>query len=124
MSRARLADQWKTYVAAGDLEMHWDFACRNGELTISNFDNQSFTTGAHGLTQIPGINQFCGAFTGLPNGIGGAIGSFADNVVNNQVVKAGGVLGNFYVNETTVQGIRYLRWLWHSARPQLGQVAS
>jgi trimeric autotransporter adhesin len=94
-------DQWKTYVAAGDLEMHWDFACRNGELTISNFDNHSFTTGAHGLTQVPGINQFSGAFTGLPNGIGGATGSFADNIVNNQVVKAGGVLGNFYVNENT-----------------------
>ena len=92
---SQIGDQWKTYVAAGDLDMHWDFACRNGELTISNFDNRSFTTGPHGLTQIPSVNQFSGAFNNLPNGIGGATGSFADN----GPVKAGGVLGNFYVNE-------------------------
>ena len=74
------------------LTMNWDFACRNGDLTISNFDNHNFTTGPHGLTQVPGINQFSGAFNNLPNGIGGATGSFADN----GAVKAGGVLGNFY----------------------------
>jgi hypothetical protein len=89
-------DQWKTYVAAGDLEMHWDFACRNGELTISHFDNHTFDTGPHGLTQVGAINQFQGSFQGIQ---GGAVGSFADNIINNQVVKAGGVLGNFYVNE-------------------------
>ena len=92
---SEIGDQWKTYVAAGDLSMHWDFACRNGQLTISKFDNQTFDTGPHGLAQVGAINQFSGSFNNLPDGIGGAVGSFADN----GAVKAGGVLGNFYVNE-------------------------
>ena len=73
--------------------MDWYFASRNGQLTISHFDNHSFTAG--GLTQIPGVNQFKGAFDNLPNS--GVVGSFA----NNGTVKAGGVLGNFYVNQNS-----------------------
>ena len=29
---------WKTYVAAGDMNMKWSFADRSGDLTISKFD--------------------------------------------------------------------------------------
>jgi hypothetical protein len=88
---------WKTYVAAGKLAMYWNFACRNGDLTISNFDGRTFGTGPHNLTQ-PNLtlNQFRGPLTSADL-TGGVTGSFA----NNGAVKAGGVLGNWNVSNAT-----------------------
>ncbi len=100
--------QWQTYVAAGDLAMSWDFAARKGDLTISNFDGRSYSTNPYGntpnqLTQ-PSLdfNKFGGSLSQtagptIDTMTGGVTGSFANNIVNGQIIKAGGVLGNWNV---------------------------
>lgn len=92
------------YDAAGNLLVNWEFAQRKGDLTISNFDGQTFGTGKHGLTQVPsGANQFSGALSGGDGLTGKANGSF----VRGPVSPAQGVIGNWNVgrNGYTATGI-------------------
>jgi hypothetical protein len=57
---------WKTFDTSGDLTMHWSFANRLGDLTISNFDNRSYGTGENGLKQPSlDVNQFGGSLAQL-----------------------------------------------------------
>jgi hypothetical protein len=109
---------WKTYDASGDLIMHWSFADRLGELTISKFDRTNFNDGL-GLTFsgpmcAPGAlcgsqqhvtaagNHFGGPLSGqLPGGLGSLSGSAAGSFVNNGPVAAGGVMGNWNVDSAS-----------------------
>jgi hypothetical protein len=64
---------WNPYVSTGDLVMHWSFAQRAGDLTISKFDTQHF--GTNGLTFTgnmcaPGVTS-CGTPAG--NHFGGEL---------------------------------------------------
>ena len=84
--------------------MNWSFRDRNGDLTISDFDDRSYSTGAHGLTQPSlDVNQFSGSLkqTGGPD-IGLTSGSATGSFVNNGSVAAGGVMGKW-----GVEGDRY-----------------
>jgi hypothetical protein len=94
---------WNTYVATGNLNMNWNFASRSGDLTISNFDNRSYSTNPGnqpgGLTQPVDINKFSGTLhqvggPSLVNMTGGATGSFVNNGPANP---AAGVIGNWNV---------------------------
>ena len=88
---------WNTYVATGGLNMNWNFAQRNGDLTISNFDNRSYGTGQGGLTQPVDINKFSGTLSQIGGPMtGNATGSFVNNGPNNRVLV--GVIGNFNVH--------------------------
>lgn len=106
-----LNDGWKTYTAAGDLLMTWDFADRAGYMTIDRFDRGNF--GADGLTfkgsmcapgnSCGGIaygNHFGGNISGsLPNETkvrGIASGAF----VNDGAKQAAGVMGNWNVGSS------------------------
>jgi hypothetical protein len=95
---------WNTYVATGNLNMNWNFASRSGDLTISNFDNRSYSTNPGnqpgGLTQPVDINKFSGTLhqvggPSLVNMTGGATGSFVNNGPANP---AAGVIGNWNVH--------------------------
>jgi hypothetical protein len=106
---------WKTYVAAGDMHMGWDFAARSGQLDITKFDTKHFGPEGlsfGGLMSAPGqlntysINKFSGSLSGqLPNDLGSvnglATGSFVNrgtgvNGVANGVVGNWGVGSNVY----------------------------
>jgi hypothetical protein len=80
------------YSARGDMIMNWYFARQRGDLTISNFDNRTFGTGAYGLTQIPNVNQFGGNLYGA-----GLRGSATGSFVSNGATPAAGVIGNWDV---------------------------
>ena len=84
---------WQTYVAAGKMDMSWDFRCRSGTLSISNFDANGpmGALNVSGKMSIPGIPgdqasaQFNGALTGsLGQGsiAGSANGAFMRGPVN------------------------------------------
>ncbi|HUT12701.1 MAG TPA: hypothetical protein VMY42_19550, partial [Thermoguttaceae bacterium] len=96
------SENWRTYVTAGDLHMSWDFAARNGNLSITNFDGRGFQTGPNGLTQPSrDINRFAGSLTQfqgptLNNLSGGAVGSFFKGPQS----VAQGVGGNFNLKAT------------------------
>ena len=99
---------WKTYVAAGDLNMNWNFAQRAGDLTISKFDTSVTPEGLtfSGQMSAPGVadgNQFSGTLSGrLPSNLDlkslsvGAAGSY----VNNGNAVAAGVIGNWNVGNS------------------------
>jgi hypothetical protein len=90
---------WKTYDASGNLTMDWSFRDRNGDLSISNFDERSYSTGPQGLTQPSlDINKFGGSLTqtGGPD-IGLTSGSATGSFVNNGSTAAGGIVGNWSV---------------------------
>ena len=59
---------WKTYVAAGDLNMQWNFRPRQGNLAISNFDanGPKGPLNVSGQMSTPGVltNQFGGNLNG------------------------------------------------------------
>jgi hypothetical protein len=96
---------WKTYVAAGDLTMDWNFAQRSGNLEISRFDAANFNGGLtfSGPMSAPGViagngNHFGGPLSGqLPGNLGSLSGSAVGSFVNNGDVKAAGVIGNWNV---------------------------
>lgn len=94
------SNDWRTYVAGGDLAMNWSFAQRAGDLAINNFDGRSYATNANGLSQPSlDINRFSGALhqVGGPligNMNGGAVGSFVNDGPNRP---AAGVIGNWNV---------------------------
>ncbi|MGH6737014.1 MAG: FecR domain-containing protein [Methyloceanibacter sp.] len=96
------SDNWKTYIAAGDLTMNWNFAQRAGDLSITNFDGRGFRTEPGGLTQPSrDINKFAGSLTqfqgrSLTNLTGGAVGSFFKGPQS----VAQGVGGNFNLKAT------------------------
>ena len=100
----------KSYVAAGDLDMSWNFANRTGDLSITKFDMAN-TSGLafSGAMSAPGVlaagNHFGGALTGAaPNGSslsGSAVGSF----VNNGNIKAAGVIGNWNVGNSAYRAV-------------------
>jgi hypothetical protein len=94
----------KTYVAAGDLSMTWNFKPQAGSLTIDKFDKPNF--GGNGLTftgpmSAPGqlsAKHFQGSLTGqLPENLGSVSGSAAGSFVNDGGKKAAGVIGNWNV---------------------------
>ena len=96
---------WKTYVAAGNLNMQWNFGPRQGTLAINNFD----ATGPKGPLNVsgqmstPGVltNQFGGNLNGTLGAsaiAGSATGSFVNNGPSNP---AAGVLGNFNVGSNS-----------------------
>jgi hypothetical protein len=87
------------YDASGSLTMNWSFADRSGDLTISNFDNRSYSTGASGLTQPSlDINKFGGSLTQTDGpSIGLTNGSVTGSFVNSDTVAARGVMGNWGV---------------------------
>jgi hypothetical protein len=98
------SNDWRTYVAAGDLDMYWHFGKRAGNFEITKFDQGNF--GPQGLTfggpmNRPGQigNHFAGDI-GTPNGspislLGTAAGSFVNNGPSNP---AAGVIGNWNVH--------------------------
>jgi hypothetical protein len=94
---------WKTYVAAGDLAMAWNFAQRSGDLQISKFDTANFNNGLtfSGPMSAPGVangNHFAGPLYGqLPSNLGSLSGSAVGSFVNNGDMKAAGVIGNWNV---------------------------
>ena len=115
------AGGWVTYVAAGDMDMDWDFNSRSGDLTIGHFD-RSITPGGltfTGAMSAPGElatgkNQFGGPLSlandNLPenlsdlNGMtGSATGSFVrgpNNFSGGQPIRGStpqGVIGNWNV---------------------------
>ena len=78
------------YTATGDMRMGWNFATRSGALTISNFDNRSFS----GVMLAPGTAQFSGALVGS-NLVGRANGAFVGSPGPGLTPQ--GVIGNFGV---------------------------
>jgi hypothetical protein len=104
---------WKTYVAAGNLNMNWSFAERSGDLTISKFDTSVTPEGLTftGQMSSPGVadgnfttpegNHFGGQLTGqLPNDLGSLSGNAAGSFVNNGNAIAAGVIGNWNVGNS------------------------
>ena len=90
---------WQTYVAAGDLDMSWDFNARSGDLTISHFDRGltpgglTFTGAMSAPGELTGKNEFGGPLAlvneTLPNNLsdlngmtGSATGSFVRGPIN------------------------------------------
>jgi hypothetical protein len=99
---SNINNNWKTYVAAGDLTMKWYFGPREGTLAINNFDanGPKGPLNVAGEMRTPGevlTNQFGGTLQGTLGGrdiAGHATGSFANNGPTNP---AAGVIGNFNV---------------------------
>ena len=93
----------KTYVAAGDLSMSWNFNLREGNLTIDKFDRPNF--GGNGLAfsgpmSAPGqlsAKHFQGPLSGQLPGDLSVSGSAAGSFVNDGAKKAAGVIGNWNV---------------------------
>ncbi len=86
------ADQ---YVAAGNLDMSWDFGRRDGRLTISDFDSRTFSGTMNAAAGSP---NFSGALAGADIA-GGATGSFVDGPRGfGASGAAGGVMGAFAVD--------------------------
>ncbi len=74
-------DGWRTYTATGKMRMDWDFGRREGDLTISKFDQKHY--GEDGVTFggkmcAPGVAG-CGANTPSGNHFGGALTSRGSN---------------------------------------------
>lgn len=96
-------DGWKTYVAAGNLDMTWHFGSRTGGLTISNFDRSVTPEGLtfSGPMSAPGVidgNHFSGPLSGqLPSDLGSLSGSAAGSFANNGNTVAAGVIGNWNI---------------------------
>jgi len=81
-----------SYVAAGNMDMTYNFGERSGELNISNFDGRSFGGTMNG--SVGGQATFHGDLSGSPGFVGGsANGAF----VNNGSDVAAGAIGNFEV---------------------------
>lgn len=81
-----------SYVAAGDMDMTYNFGQRSGELNISNFDGRSF--GGTITGSVGGQATFHGDLSGSPSFVSGsANGAF----VNNGSDAAAGAIGNFDV---------------------------
>jgi hypothetical protein len=95
----------KTYVAAGDLGINWNFADRAGDLTISKFDQKNFDGGLTFSGPIlepnPGVSgkHFQGNIAGqnLPQNLGSLQGSASGSFVNKGATPAAGVIGNWNV---------------------------
>lgn len=88
------------YIASGRMDMSYDFGAREGRVDISDFDDRDFSAvvGDPAQTGLPS-GTFAGpAFN--PDTGGPAIdGAIAGAFVNDGVEAAGGVIGNFGVNE-------------------------
>jgi hypothetical protein len=81
-----------SYVAAGDMDMTYNFGERSGTLNISNFDGHSFGGTMNG--SVGGQATFNGDLSGSSGFLGGsANGAF----VNNGSDVAAGAIGNFEV---------------------------
>jgi len=89
---ARQVDgQTQQYVAAGNLKLGWDFGTRQGRMTISKFDGETFR-GTMSAVSNSGPNRYSGALANATNTIlGGAAGSF----VNGPKGAAQGTIGAF-----------------------------
>jgi hypothetical protein len=84
------------YTATGNMNMCWNFGKRSGQLTISNFDNRSFS----GTMFAPGQVAFSGGLAG--SGLAGAAnGSFVGSPGHGQTPQ--GVIGNFGVAGSNYQ---------------------
>jgi hypothetical protein len=83
--------------------MNWSFADRKGDLTISNFDQRSYSTGLNGLSSLE-INKFGGSLgqIGGPD-IGLNSGSVTGSFINNGSTPAGGVAGKFNIGGDNYQ---------------------
>ena len=99
------SEAWSTYVAAGKLNMNWNFAERAGDFEIGKFDKANFPSSG-GLTfrgdlSRPGEIQshFAGNISGsLPNSAGNLSGVARGSFVNDrQGNLARGVIGNWNV---------------------------
>ncbi|HZP10554.1 hypothetical protein, partial [Methyloceanibacter sp.] len=82
----------KQYTATGDMNMGWNFRTRSGLLTISNFDNRSFS----GIMFAPGKVAFSGPMAGSGL-VGAANGAFVGHGGPQ------GVIGNFGVGNSSYQ---------------------
>jgi len=93
----------RSYDATGGLTMNWSFADRTGDLTISNFDQRSYSTGLNGLSSLE-INKFGGSLgqIGGPD-IGLNSGSVTGSFINNGSTPAGGVAGKFNIGGDNYQ---------------------
>jgi hypothetical protein len=83
-----------TYTAAGDLNMTWNFATRDGQLDVTGFDGRDF---GGAMTAPPGENGFGGFIDDNNNGFGFAQGVF----VNDGPKPAEGIMGNFVLDDGT-----------------------
>jgi hypothetical protein len=92
------------YLASGDLELNWNFGSRQGDMTISNFDGQTFGSGPGGLTAgAPNTgdpNLFSGALNDGAGLSGSASGAFTLGPDNPTLPTPQGVIGAFDVNGT------------------------
>ena len=121
---------WKTYVAAGNLNMQWNFGPRQGNLAISNFDanGPKGPLNVSGQMSTPGVltNQFGGNLSGTLGAreiAGSATGSFVNNGPSNP---AAGVLGNFNVgsNSNGYKATGIFRRLGHTSGGHTCQLRS
>jgi hypothetical protein len=90
----------KQYTATGDMSMIWYFGPRSGTLTISDFDNKTFS----GRMDAPGrlaANVFSGALVGSDHLVGAANGAFVGSP--GPGITPQGVIGNFGVANSTWQ---------------------
>jgi|GEM_PF-2803665 len=91
------SETWRTYVAAGDLAMHWDFGDRAGILNINNFDRRSYQTP---ITQPTiNLNKFSGSSftqTGGP-ALSAVSGAATGSFFRGPQSPAQGVGGNFNI---------------------------
>lgn len=101
-----VAGNVQRYTASGDLNMTWDFATRDGQLNINNFDGLNITSGPGGMTAVngPGTGspaEFDGNLTDGASLAGSASGAFALGPLNpGSLATPQGVIGAFDVNGT------------------------
>jgi hypothetical protein len=92
------------YVAAGDLQLNWDFGDRKGDMTISNFDGLTLSSGFEGLTTPAGSqnsgtpNAFSGDLSAGVGLTGSASGAFTLGPDNPTLPTPQGVMGAFDIN--------------------------
>jgi hypothetical protein len=108
-----------SYVATGDMAMHWDFGTRNGTFNVANFDshlNDGQGINFGGALAMPGVptggaNQFSGQLTGTlpnfecvnPNLTGAVTGSFVKGPGQVAGNIPAAVIGNFAISNGAQQ---------------------
>jgi hypothetical protein len=114
---------WTTYLAAGNLDMSWNFGSRTGDLTISKFDASHFNDGQGlsfaGAMCAPGVtgcattagNHFGGSLTGSIDAnlrlLGAANGVFVRAPGQLPGAVPAGAIGNWYISGNGSQGAGY-----------------
>ncbi len=92
------------YIAAGDMNMNYDFATRTGNMQISNFDGMS-ASGLISEVANPTQALFAGGLGG-PGGVTGRVsGAFVNNGLNGPGDVPPGVIGEFGLSGSGVSAV-------------------